>query len=71
MQILLLALAVVAFGAWTTYLLATSIPEKLMARSARHGRYADLTDSETADAPHVEGGRRPGRNRSRSKLAEQ
>ena len=71
MQILLLALAAVAFGAWTTYLLATSIPEKLMSRSARHGRYADLASNETADAQHVGGGRRFGRNRSRSKLAEQ
>jgi len=70
MQILLLALASVAFGAWTTYLLATSIPEKLMSRSARHGRYADLASGEAADAGHV-GGRRFGRNRSRGKLAEQ
>jgi membrane protein YqaA with SNARE-associated domain len=72
MQILLLALAAVAFGAWTTYLLATSIPQKLMSRSARHGRYADLTGSETAEVAHGGPGRRRfGRNRSRSKLAEQ
>jgi membrane protein YqaA with SNARE-associated domain len=72
MQILLLALAAVAFGAWTTYLLATSIPEKLMSRSACHGRYADLASSETADVRHGgAGGRRFGRNRSRNKLAEQ
>ena len=42
MQIVLLVMAVIGFGAYTTWLLATSIPERMLVRSGRHGRYADL-----------------------------
>jgi hypothetical protein len=68
MQILFLAIATVAFGAWTTYLLASNIPQKLLLRAARHGRYADLAAAEIAETHDVGRGRR---RYSRSKLAEQ
>ncbi|MFC0401193.1 hypothetical protein [Paraburkholderia rhizosphaerae] len=68
MELLFLALATVGFGAWTTYLLATNIPQKLLSRAARHGRYADLTGAQAVDAQEAG---RPRRRYSRSKLAEQ
>jgi hypothetical protein len=53
MGILFLALAVLGFGAYSTWVLATSISERVLLRSARHGRYADLGDEpqETEAAP--------------------
>jgi hypothetical protein len=72
MQLVFLAMAAVGFGAYTTYLLATGIPQKLLTRAARHGRYAELASDSVADVQDVgRGRRRYGRSRSRSKLAEQ
>jgi hypothetical protein len=68
MGLILLAIAAVAFGAWTTYLLATSIPQKMLARAARHGRYADLASPDAAEVQHAGRGRR---RYGRGKLAEQ
>ncbi|CAB3761691.1 hypothetical protein [Paraburkholderia humisilvae] len=71
MQLLFLAIATVAFGAWTTYLLATTIPQKLLERAARHGRYADLASTDAAEAAEAQQVGRGRRRYRRSKLAEQ
>jgi hypothetical protein len=42
MEIVFVAVVAIAFGAYSTWLLATSISERVLMRSARHGRYADL-----------------------------
>jgi hypothetical protein len=51
MEFLLVVVVAVGFGAYSTWLLATSISERVLMRSARHGRYADLGDEPQELAP--------------------
>jgi hypothetical protein len=56
MQILVMTMAALAFGALATYLIATLAPEDVLLRHGREGRYAYLgEDDESANRPRSAG----------------
>jgi hypothetical protein len=55
MQILAFTFAVMLFGAFSTFLLVTTIPEKLLVHASRHGRYAGLEENAAESAASVSG----------------
>jgi LPS O-antigen subunit length determinant protein (WzzB/FepE family) len=55
MQILAFTFAVMLFGAFSTFLLVTTIPEKVLIRASRHGRYTGLEENAAEAAATVRG----------------
>lgn len=54
--VLLYLLAALALGGYTTYLLATGLPQALLERGSRHGRFAGLHDGMPPADPDTEPG---------------
>ena len=46
--VLFYVLIALAFGGYPTWLLATVLPQSLLDRASRHGRFADLSDEPAA-----------------------
>jgi len=51
-------LVALAFGGYTTYLLATALPQALLDRASRHGRFAGLHDDARTDVSDTKSGTR-------------
>lgn len=59
LPVLLFVLIAVAFGGYTTWLLATVVPSSVLARAARHGRFAALSGDPCAAVSDAKCGTRP------------
>jgi hypothetical protein len=44
MYLLMFSLVLIGFGAYSTYLLATSLPEQVLDAASKHGRFSGIGD---------------------------